>query len=199
MASAARTAAATSLSTNINAKLAAAGATTTDINNLQNVVDVVTSKVTAIRNVVQTKTNLPPELLTVLNLAVQAADAADQAATYAQSTLNTTDPTVMLAAKTNAISSAQTVNGLKAQAIQAYDTFQATRPIDPAVAGDFLNAVEDSNAAESAADQATAAIEGASQAREAAQAYKDGTAEADLTAKQAATTAAQATATTEKA
>ncbi|MBB91622.1 MAG: hypothetical protein CMF68_11655, partial [Magnetovibrio sp.] len=196
---AARTAAATSFSTNINAKLAAAGATTTDINNLQNVVDIVTTKVTAIRDIVSSKPDLPSELLSVLNLAVQAADAADQAATAAQGTLNTTDPAVMLTAKAGAVTAAQTVNGLKAQAITALDAFVATRTVDPAVIAQFQQAVQDANTAESAADTATAAIEGASQAREAAQAFKDGTAQADLTTKQAATTAAQTTATAEKA
>ncbi|MEP1255687.1 MAG: VCBS domain-containing protein, partial [Alphaproteobacteria bacterium] len=196
---AARTAAATSFSTNINAKLAAAGATTTDINNLQNVVDIVTTKVTAIRDIVSSKPDLPSELLSVLNLAVQAADAADQAATAAQGTLNTTDPAVMLTAKAGAVTAAQTVNGLKAQAITALDAFVATRTVDPAVIAQFQQAVQDANTAESAADTATAAIEGASQAREAAQAFKDGTAQTDLTTKQAATTAAQTTATAEKA
>ena len=196
---AARAAAATSFSTNINGQLAAAGATTADINNLQNVVDIVTTKVTAIRDIVSSKPDLPPELLTVLNLAVQAADAADQAATAAQGTLNTTDPAVMLTAKAGAVTAAQTVNGLKAQAITALDAFVATRTVDPAVIAQFQQAVQDANTAESAADTATAAIEGASQAREAAQAFKDGTAQADLTAKQAATTAAQTTATAEKA
>jgi VCBS repeat-containing protein len=195
---AARTAAATSFSNNINSKLTAAGAVTTDINNLQDVVNIVTTKVTAIRDVVQSNPALPAELLTVLNLAVQAADAADQAATAAQGTLNTTDPTVMLAAKTNAITAAQTVNGLKAQAISAYDSFAATRTVDPAVIANFQQAIQDANTAETAADEATSAIEGASQAREAAQAYKDGTAQADLTAKQAATATARTAAEAEK-
>ncbi|PIW30789.1 MAG: hypothetical protein COW30_01300, partial [Rhodospirillales bacterium CG15_BIG_FIL_POST_REV_8_21_14_020_66_15] len=196
---AARTAAATSFSTNINAKLAAAGATTTDINNLHLVVNIVTTKVTAVRDIVAAKPGLPPELLTVLNLAVQAADAADQAATAAQGTLNTTDPAAMLTAKATAVTAAGTVNTLKAQAIAQFDAFQATRTVDPAVISQFQQAIQDSNTAETTADEATAAIQGASQAREAAQAFKDGAAQADLTAKQAATTAAQTTADTQKA